>query len=63
MDLKIELLAAPVPDIDRAKDFSTRIGFHADVDTTVDENIRFVQLTPTAPRHACASVHPTRRRC
>ena len=54
MDMKIELLAVPVSDIDRAKDFYTRIGFNADVDTTVDENIRFVQLTP--PGSACSIV-------
>ena len=54
MDMKIELLAVPVSDIDRAKDFYTRIGFSADHDTTVDENIRFVQLTP--PGSACSIV-------
>jgi catechol 2,3-dioxygenase-like lactoylglutathione lyase family enzyme len=54
MDMKIELLAVPVSDIDRAKEFYTRIGFNADYDTTVDENIRFVQLTP--PGSACSIV-------
>ncbi len=54
MDMKIELLAVPVTDIDRAKDFYTHIGFHADHDVTVDENIRFVQLTP--PGSACSIV-------
>src|SRR3954469_5903299 len=47
MDWKIELLAVPVSDIDRAKEFYVdRIGFVADVDVTVDENPRVVQLTP-----------------
>ena len=54
MDMKIELLAVPVSDIDRAKDFYVNIGFHADHDHTVDENIRFVQLTP--PGSACSIV-------
>ena len=54
MDMKIELLAVPVSDIDRAKDFYTHIGFSADHDVTVDENIRFVQLTP--PGSACSIV-------
>ncbi|MFC0678520.1 VOC family protein [Lysobacter korlensis] len=54
MDMKIELLAVPVSDIDRAKDFYTRIGFSADHDHRVDENIRFVQLTP--PGSACSIV-------
>jgi catechol 2,3-dioxygenase-like lactoylglutathione lyase family enzyme len=54
MDWKIELIAVPVADIDRAKDFYVGIGFNADHDHTVDENIRFVQLTP--PGSACSIV-------
>lgn len=54
MDWKIELLAVPVSDIDRAKEFYERIGFNADHDHRVDENIRFVQLTP--PGSACSIV-------
>jgi catechol 2,3-dioxygenase-like lactoylglutathione lyase family enzyme len=47
MDWKIELVAIPVTDVDRAKDFYTKIGFNADHDHRVDENLRFVQLTPS----------------
>ena len=54
MDMKIELLSVPVADIDRAKDFYVRAGFVADHDTTVDEQTRFVQLTP--PGSACSIV-------
>jgi catechol 2,3-dioxygenase-like lactoylglutathione lyase family enzyme len=54
MDWKIELIAVPVADIDRAKDFYVSIGFNADHDHRVDENIRFVQLTP--PGSACSIV-------
>jgi len=54
MDWKIELLAVPVADIDRAKEFYVKIGFTADHDHTVDENTRFVQLTP--PGSACSIV-------
>ena len=54
MDWKIELIAVPVADIDRAKDFYVSIGFTADHDHRVDENIRFVQLTP--PGSACSIV-------
>jgi catechol 2,3-dioxygenase-like lactoylglutathione lyase family enzyme len=57
MDWKIELLAVPVTDIDRAKDFYVKIGFNADHDHTVDENTRFVQLTP--PGSACSIVLDT----
>ena len=46
MDMKIELIAIPVTDIDRAKDFYVKVGFNADHDHTVSDEIRFVQLTP-----------------
>src|SRR5690606_10847466 len=58
MDWKIELLAVPVTDIDRAKAFYVdQLGFTADHDATVDENLRFVQLTP--PGSACSIVLDT----
>ncbi|WP_433601205.1 VOC family protein [Nocardia sp. CA-135953] len=50
MDWKIELVAIPVTDVDRAKDFYTKIGFNADHDHRVDETLRFVQLTPPGSR-------------
>ena len=47
MDYKLELVAVPVSDVDRAKAFYTeQAGFNADHDHTVNENLRFVQLTP-----------------
>jgi predicted enzyme related to lactoylglutathione lyase len=52
MDWKIELVAIPVTDVDRAKDFYTRIGFNADHDASPTEDIRFVQLTP--PGSGCS---------
>ena len=55
MDWKIELLAVPVTDIDRAKAFYVdQVGFHADFDIPVDDELRFVQLTP--PGSACSIV-------
>jgi catechol 2,3-dioxygenase-like lactoylglutathione lyase family enzyme len=55
MDWKIELIPVPVSDIDRAKAFYVdMVGFIADHDHRVDENIRFVQLTP--PGSACSIV-------
>src|SRR5438046_8123346 len=52
MDWKLELVAIPVSDVDRAKTFYTeKVGFNADHDQTVNE-IRFVQLTP--PGSACS---------
>src|ERR1700730_9580220 len=53
MDMKLELIAVPVSDIDRAKAFYTeKLGFNADFDQRVDANLRFVQLTP--PGSACS---------
>ncbi len=53
MDWKLELVAIPVSDVDRAKAFYTeQIGFNADHDHIVNEQIRFVQLTP--PGSACS---------
>lgn len=53
MDLKIELIILPVSDVDRAKAFYVDgVGCHADFDQTVNENLRFVQLTP--PGSACS---------
>jgi catechol 2,3-dioxygenase-like lactoylglutathione lyase family enzyme len=53
MDWKLELVALPVTDVDRAKQFYVdQLGFNADVDATVSEEVRFVQLTP--PGSACS---------
>jgi predicted enzyme related to lactoylglutathione lyase len=53
MDLKLELVAIPVTDVDRAKRFyEEQAGFIAEHDHTVSEEIRFVQLTP--PGSACS---------
>jgi len=47
MDWKLELVAVPVSDVDRAKAFySEQIGFNADHDHQVTDDVRFVQLTP-----------------
>lgn len=53
MQMKLELVPVPVTDVDRAKAFYTeQVGFHADHDQTVSEEVRFVQLTPPGP--ACS---------
>jgi catechol 2,3-dioxygenase-like lactoylglutathione lyase family enzyme len=53
MDWKLELVAIPVTDVDRAKAFyADKIGFHVDHDHTVSDGVRFVQLTP--PGSACS---------
>jgi len=53
MDWKLELISIPVSDVDRAKSFYVdRVGFHMDQDHHMNENLRFVQLTP--PGSACS---------
>jgi catechol 2,3-dioxygenase-like lactoylglutathione lyase family enzyme len=55
MDWKIELVAIPVTDVDRAKAFYTeKAGFIADHDHAVSDELRFIQLTP--PGSACSIV-------
>jgi catechol 2,3-dioxygenase-like lactoylglutathione lyase family enzyme len=47
MDCKIELIFVPVTDVDRAIDFYVeKLGFTLDMQARVDENVRFVQVTP-----------------
>ena len=53
MDYKLELVAVPVSDVDRAKAFYVdKCGFNADHDHTVSDEVRFVQITP--PGSACS---------
>jgi len=53
MDFRLELVAVPVTDVDRAKAFYVeRAGFNADHDHRVSDDMRFVQLTP--PGSACS---------
>ncbi len=53
MEYKLELVAIPVTDVDRAKRFYVeQVGFNADHDRVVDPELRFVQLTP--PGSGCS---------
>ena len=55
MDWKIEVVPVPVTDVDRAKAFYVeKAGFNADHDHVVNDDLRFVQLTP--PGSACSIV-------
>ena len=55
MEMRIELVAIPVTDVDRAKSFYVdKVGFHDDHDHVVSPELRFVQLTP--PGSACSVV-------
>ena len=50
--MRLELVALPVSDVDRAKAFYVQSGFVADHDHVVGDDLRFVQLTP--PGSACS---------
>jgi len=53
VDWKLELVAIPVSDVDQAKSFyADQVGFNADHDHRVSDDVRFVQLTP--PGSACS---------
>ncbi len=52
-DMRIELVQVPVSNIDQAKAFYVdKVGFNADHDHQVTDELRFVQLTP--PGSACS---------
>lgn len=53
MDWKLEVVVVPVSDVDRSKRFySEQVGFNIDLDTSVGDGFRVVQLTP--PGSACS---------
>ncbi|MGW6278504.1 glyoxalase superfamily protein [Kribbella sp. NPDC055071] len=53
MDWKLELVIVPVSDVDRAKKFyAEQLGFTVDVDHSMGDSFRVVQLTP--PGSACS---------
>ncbi len=53
MECRIELIFVPVTDVDRAIEFYVdKVGFNLDMQARVDENTRFVQVTP--PTSACS---------
>ncbi|AFA74776.1 glyoxalase family protein [Gordonia polyisoprenivorans VH2] len=52
MNWTLEVAFLPVTDVDRAKEFYTRVGFHPDHDSSPSPDIRFVQMTP--PGSGCS---------
>jgi len=53
LDLTLELVVVPVSDVDRAKTFYHEVcGFNVDVDHSVGDDFRVVQLTP--PGSSCS---------
>jgi catechol 2,3-dioxygenase-like lactoylglutathione lyase family enzyme len=52
LDMKIEVVAIPVSDVDRAKGFYGGLGWRLDADFVIGDNFRVVQFTP--PGSACS---------
>jgi catechol 2,3-dioxygenase-like lactoylglutathione lyase family enzyme len=46
VDMKFEVVVIPVSDVDRAKEFYTKLGWRLDADRTAGKGFRLVQFTP-----------------
>src|ERR1700726_2171670 len=46
LDMKLEVVVIPVSDVDRAKEFYSRLGWRLDADRSAGDNFRLVQFTP-----------------
>jgi predicted enzyme related to lactoylglutathione lyase len=53
-EMRLELVPVPVSHVDRAKAFYEKVGFNADHDHPVSEELRFVQLTPPGSKCSIA---------
>src|SRR5947209_20483828 len=56
-EMKLELVPMPASDVDRAKAFYEKAGFHLEVDTRPTDTMRVVQFTP--PGSACSIAFAT----
>ena len=54
VDMKFEIVIIPVSDVDRAKEFYTRLGWRLDGDFTNGDDWRGIQFTPTGS--ACSII-------
>jgi catechol 2,3-dioxygenase-like lactoylglutathione lyase family enzyme len=52
VDMSFEAIVIPVSDVDRAKEFYSRLGWRLDADFPFDNGFRVVQLTP--PGSGCS---------
>jgi catechol 2,3-dioxygenase-like lactoylglutathione lyase family enzyme len=52
--MKLEIAVLPVSDVDRAKDFYTKLGWRLDADVAGDDGFRVIQVTP--PGSACSVI-------
>jgi catechol 2,3-dioxygenase-like lactoylglutathione lyase family enzyme len=54
MDMKFEIVVIPVSDVDRAKDFYTKLGWRLDADYNNGKDFRVIQFTP--PGSGCSVI-------
>ena len=47
IDMKFEVVVIPVADVDRSKEFYTKLGWRLDADFPFDNGFRVVQFTPS----------------
>jgi catechol 2,3-dioxygenase-like lactoylglutathione lyase family enzyme len=52
LDMKLEVVVIPVSDVDRAKNFYSRLAWRLDADRAAGDNFRLVQFTP--PGSGCS---------
>src|SRR5512132_3283547 len=52
VDMKFEAVVIPVADVDRSKDFYTKLGWRLDADFSFDNGFRVIQFTP--PGSGCS---------
>jgi catechol 2,3-dioxygenase-like lactoylglutathione lyase family enzyme len=54
VDMKFEIVVIPVSDVDRAKDFYSKLGWRLDADYDTGKDFRVIQFTP--PGSACSII-------
>lgn len=54
MDTKLEIVVIPVSDVERAKEFYSKLGWRLDADFTNGDNYRVIQFTP--PGSGCSVI-------
>jgi len=54
VDMKIEVIVIPVSDVDRAKEFYTKLGWRLDAEFTAGADFRIMQFTP--PGSGCSVI-------
>jgi catechol 2,3-dioxygenase-like lactoylglutathione lyase family enzyme len=54
VDTQFEIVVLPVSDVDRAKDFYTKLGWRLDIDFAAGDDFRVVQFTP--PGSGCSII-------